>query len=106
MPFEPCRKIEFTGEALTLIEARAAERELPFKTAAAELIMQASKPVDPPQPDAIHSVADIVGAIHQLFDALVNRADSAILTNEYLDATVARAEAAEAKLANLRAALG
>ena len=109
-------QVHFKGEALAELDRIAAERDLTYTAAARELIDRAlAKPADAnrhadgsrecrplvegPQPLPIESIA-----LDALLAEVKRRADSAA-NDEALGDAVARYEAAEAKLAQLRAAL-
>lgn len=116
MPDHRNVSVHFRGEALAELERIANEQDIPYSTAARELIDRAlAKPADAyrhadgsrecrpvvegPQPLPIESIA-----LDALLAEVKRRADSAA-NDEALGDAVARYEAAEAKLAQLRAAL-
>lgn len=107
------RKIAFTGAALDAIERRADMADIPLSQAAAELIDIAVQqldelafPNDGPQvlstPAGVLSICDV----DELLDELRDRFNAAAAKRDLkddLEATTVRANAAEARLAAIRA---
>lgn len=106
------------GKLVEAIHAKAKEADLPLGRAAMLLLEQALafQEANGAQPIALEealerpaALADaptetLHASIEEMLGELARRADTSVDTTEY-DAAVARAEAAEAKLATLRAAL-
>ena len=112
----PAKSIQLPADAVSAIdaiEALAASRELSLGRAAAELIDRAIAipPADTAQSDALtltpfqRAWFARGGSLESLFEELIIKAQTEDRSDE-LAAAVARADAAEAKLATLRAALG
>lgn len=98
----PSRKIAFEGSALQAIEDRAERQDLTYKLAAVELILLGVSASD----DAAFETEIVLANVP---DAALAAEVARRLTegpgSDDFDAAVARADAAEAKLATLRAAL-
>lgn len=105
------RKIAFDGPVLAAIEDRAATNDTSYKLAASELIEMALTPAPLAAPEATELSSGIlsVADTDELFAELRARFDAA-QANDVMEAALqaanARADAAEQKLADLKAMLG